>query len=401
MKVMSLKVSEFRGIDAAEVHPNGKSVEVLGKNGAGKTSVIESLRLALWGGRADAAVRIGAEAAEVEVDVGEHIVRYRVTDAGPKLEVRNRDGTKRAKPAEFMRSLVGSEVAADPLAIGRMSRDEQVSEITRLLNVDIAPIIAERKRVFDERTETKRRLDAQRAALSTFGAAAEVEALPKETPDRAALLDAHKAAIEKGRARESWERAIKERQDRVAVIIEASKRLQDEHARLVVEIADAIDSEPEMAAAEVESATQGLVEYGKIEALVDKRKLFEATSAVVAGLEGVVAGLTTKLAEIDDHRREVVTHAARGIEGLELREDGAYLGGVPFGKVNLARRLEVGVDLALLANPKLKVILVDEGSELDADARDQLFAIAMRRDAQVWIARVVDHDALTFEVRGE
>jgi len=70
MRVISLRAENFKRLQAVEIHPDGAVIEVRGRNGQGKSSLLDSICAALGG--ADVApkkpIREGADRAEIVVD---------------------------------------------------------------------------------------------------------------------------------------------------------------------------------------------------------------------------------------------------------------------------------------------------------------------------------------------
>jgi hypothetical protein len=62
--------------------------------------------------------------------------------------------------------------------------------------------------------------------------------------------------------------------------------------------------------------------------------------------------------------------------------------GIPFIQGSAAEQLRVSMAIAMASNPKLKVILIRDGSLLDADNLKVIEEMARDKDFQVWIEAV-------------
>ena len=73
MKIINLQAENVKRLSAVEIAPDGNLVEITGRNGAGKTSVLDSIWWALAGASTHQAepIRRGAEAARIRLDLGE------------------------------------------------------------------------------------------------------------------------------------------------------------------------------------------------------------------------------------------------------------------------------------------------------------------------------------------
>jgi recombinational DNA repair ATPase RecF len=85
MKIVGLQAENFKRLRAISIHPNGDPlVRIVGKNAQGKTSALDCISAALGGERLcpDEPIRRGAETADIQIDLGDLVVRRRVTAAG-------------------------------------------------------------------------------------------------------------------------------------------------------------------------------------------------------------------------------------------------------------------------------------------------------------------------------
>jgi hypothetical protein len=88
-------------------------------------------------------------------------------------------------------------------------------------------------------------------------------------------------------------------------------------------------------------------------------------------------------------KRKKITEAAYPIPGLMFdTAGGVVLNGIPFEQCSSAEQLRVSVAIGLALNPKLKVLLIRDGSLLDDDSLREIQAIAEKADAQIWMERV-------------
>ena len=115
LHVSHLKISNILGIDALEFSPEGFN-EIRGKNGEGKTSVLEAIKAATGQGHDATLLRKGSTEGEVVLvlDNGAEI-KKRVTDLRSTTSITDADGRKVTRPAEFMKSLVDS-LSVNPVA---------------------------------------------------------------------------------------------------------------------------------------------------------------------------------------------------------------------------------------------------------------------------------------------
>ena len=77
-----------------------------------------------------------------------------------------------------------------------------------------------------------------------------------------------------------------------------------------------------------------------------------------------------------------------GLSGLEIREEGLFHNDLPLSQASGMRQLLLSTRIAMAANPKLKVICIDEGDRLDQEAVEKLESLARAAGYQVWMTGV-------------
>ncbi len=100
--------------------------------------------------------------------------------------------------------------------------------------------------------------------------------------------------------------------------------------------------------------------------------------------------LTRKIEEIDAAKAKTLGEAKFPIQGLAFDENAVTFRGLPFDQASSAEQLAVSVAMGLALNPKLKVLLIRDGSLLDEESLALVARMADEAKAQVWIERVGD-----------
>jgi hypothetical protein len=99
--------------------------------------------------------------------------------------------------------------------------------------------------------------------------------------------------------------------------------------------------------------------------------------------------LTIAIAGIDKRAEEAIA-ASKLPAGLSLDAENklVMLRGRPLAEAGTANKIIASVEVGMALNPDLRVMMIDEGSELDSEHMAMLEEIASARDYQVWVARV-------------
>lgn len=109
--------------------------------------------------------------------------------------------------------------------------------------------------------------------------------------------------------------------------------------------------------------------------------------------ERQVESLTSAIEAIDAQKAEQLAAAQFPVPGLGFDETGPTLNGIPLEQASQAERLRVSVAIGAALNPRVKVMLVRDGSLLDEESMRLLAELAEETGSQLWVERVGDGDA--------
>lgn len=389
MKIQKLNIERFKRIFEVEITPRGNTIEICGRNGQGKSSILDAIWLTLSGSSAAKTsgttkpVRDGEKDAVVRLDLGDIVVTRRWTAEGKStLTVESAAGKKFSSPQALLDTLVGG-LAFDPLAFSRMSSKEQRTALLNLVKLDIDPdaIDAKYKGLYDERTIINRQHKNFLSAL------AELETPAAETPTTELSVSDQLRKLDEARRQKA---EIEGKQAKLADLRERMKRLQAELEGVVAE-GKALAAEvrqavtPDVMAMEksvlaIDEANKRIREKQKYADLVVRAETEEKKSV----------SITKQLEELERAKREAFANAKMPIEGLSFDEDGVLFGGVPFRQCSSAEQMKVCIAIAAALNPKIRVILVKDASLLDDESMELVNKMAEGLDIQVWLERVSD-----------
>lgn len=421
MNIIQLTAENVKRLKAVTIKPDGNIVVIAGQNGAGKSSVLDSIQYALGGDPEDKMpVRRGEEKAKVVVDLGDLIVKRTFTAAGgTALTVTNADGIKQSTPQAILDKLVG-KLTFDPLAFAHLSergkpgREEQANILRGLVGLDFTKTDSERQKLYDERTAVNREAKALEARMAAMP---KHDGIPDSEVSTADILAEQEKAARQNQANESIRRQAADAQTAVdrarqqaentaqqMVRVENEiKRLQGELSKLselsgqqatLVSAEQATAKEWALKAAEVRDIDLAPFRTRATEAESLNRKVRENRLRVeVVGQYKAKAGqaetLGQKIDKLDADKRHAIAAAKFPIPGLSFdTAGGVTLAGIPFEQCSTAEQLKVSVAIGLALNPKLRVLLIRDGSLLDQGNLEVITKMAQDAKAQVWIERV-------------
>lgn len=384
LTITRLEVENIKRIKVVKMTPEGGLVIVGGQNDQGKSSLTDAIRMLLGGEKMvpDTAVRHGESDAHVIGHLGDELIVERHFVAGGKstLVVKDTDGRKMSSPQTILNKLY-TALSFDPLAFAaEKNLQRQAKMLQDALGLDFTDVDHRRKTAYDERTiahRFERDTEGRLRGMIFHLDAPKDEVSTAELVAKASAVEAHKA--KRARAEEAVKRAQSD-VDRIKLELERA----EDTLRLRKQDFDAI---PEPESLDVSAELQGL------EAVNRKVRENKAHADVKDQLQGAreeVARLDRLIEECDAEKADAIASAQFPVDGLSFRsEDGAILlNGFPLDQAAESQRIRLSVAIGFAMNPRLKVLLVRQGSELDSRALRLLAELAAEHEGQVWIERV-------------
>jgi DNA repair exonuclease SbcCD ATPase subunit len=411
MRVIGLKVQDFKRIRVIDITPNEFVNRISGGNGSGKTSVLDAIEVCLRGTRnvPSKPVRKGASKAIIEIDLGEWIVRRTFSEGGSKngfLTVEPKDGKSRLQgPQEFLNKLVGPN-SFDPLEFIRMEPEEQFKTLYKIVLPDVDPnsLDIEKNPDYLKRRELKKEIKA----LETRRDAIQIpDNLPMEKRDEAKLLKElgevgeHNARIERTkRQREEIQRKADETDDSIAAKVERIEALRAQVKQMEADVKEdkaivagtrkTIEKwEPLPEPKNSAHYTQAITEARILNAAIDKRGQRDELQKEIDGITKRVDSLSTALDEHEANQTKAIEEAKFPIPGLAFGNQEVIFEGIPFTQVSNADQIRASVAIGMADNPQLRVMRIKDGSLLDNASMKVISEMCMSEDFQLF-CEIVD-----------
>lgn len=409
MKIVALQAENIKKLVAVEIRPNGNLVEITGKNGQGKTSVLDAIWWA-FGGVSNvqaAPIRKGQTEARIRLDLGEIIVTRKFKDNDgtiiSSITVENAEGARFGSPQTMLDNLLG-KLSFDPLAFARMNPRAQFDTLKMFVpGVDFNAIEDQNTLDYARRTDLNRR--AKEATIAADRIAVRPDT-PDELVDEVNLIGEmeaagkHNAEIENRKARrEDFKNQLTRKVDAVGVlkhqIEEAKKRLNELEAASEAAITEIeamgkqLDSAPQLPAP-IDTAIirQHIANAKATNEQVQLQSAQKKLRKVAADLESEAKTLTQRMEARTADKMAAIADAKLPVEGISFGDGEIYLNGIQFVQASDAEQLRASIAIAIALNPTLKVIRVRDGSLLDEDSMKILAEMADAKDYQIWVERV-------------
>lgn len=449
MKLSQVKISNILGIESLEIEP-GKITKISGKNGTGKTSVIEAIRAALKGGHEATLLRTGQEKGEIVLVLENGMtVTKTITPDGSTTKLIHPEYGKVAKPMQYVEKLADA-LSVNPIDFINCKASDRAEFLLGAIPLDLdekkigeilAPFASELRatprpgihalkaleeiedKVFSFRTDVNRALKEKNATIEQLSAS-----LPAKMPDGNTKAEINQLTLKldvlagEGHA---MERVQTEKRD-AAILSEseaASKKEKDlltEKQRKIDEINDWYDQESgkireayedkrrefmaecEKALKEFEAVALPQIEEMKVkittlrEAAEHEQKHLN-TKGVVDGMKSAAEKLKAKadqltaaLGALNEYKLSLVKNIP--IPNIQITKGEIFRDGVAYERLNTAQQVQIAVALSEMRAKDLGLVCLDGAECLDAETMTALEAELDKAGLQAIMTQVTDQE---------
>lgn len=421
MKLLSVSVRNILKIQEADLSTEGHSLFLVGgKNASGKTSSLTAVLLALCGKRdfdwPDLVLRDGENVGTVTLklsgdpdlheDVGLTVEltlrRKRTGQVVEEFRILDSTGEEAAEPRTLLKRLYSLR-GFDPLSFERSKPTDKAKLLRELLGLDFTELDDDYRDCFQERTLVNRDGVIKAAELAAI-------VVPDGTPDEALSVSDLFAELEESRSINARIEANENDTTKALVAIcqeEAALEAEEEKLRTRMIAIDIrrkeIDSQMDAKQAAVDEAKAApridvaaiaakATSAGDINRAVEVKRRHYHLSAVLAGLRGRSQQLTDGLKEIEKAKQNRMELAAWPLPGMSLDDSGVMMHGLPFEQASKAQRVLASVRVGMALNPKLRLLICQDGNDLDDETMAALDAALIENDFQM-LLEVVTRNA--------
>jgi DNA repair exonuclease SbcCD ATPase subunit len=391
MRIIHLHSENVKRIKAIDITPESDIIVLSGKNGEGKTSVLDSIWLALQYRAASKGtptpLRAGEDKGFVTIDLDDYIVTRRFTEKSTTLEVRTPDGSKITSPQKLLDGLIG-DLSFDPWEFSRKNEKEQRQMIGDVLfaitdgEVDLAAFEIRQKEIAEKRTEANREKKRLETLLTNMRPPTAQEPTEEKSAEQ---LTSQIAAATKQRA--ELDRSVAHIQELQIRILKLEEELKQTREQLKA-AEDHVASIPSVP--DIDAMTAQLEELEKYNRRAREVQEYKKTRSALDDVVAEVQGYNDKLELISIEKDEALEDSPLPVTGLRVTPDGIMVLNeddelVPFCQASAAQRLRYSLGIAMAANPTLRVIRIADGSLLDDESMDIVKQMAQDKDFQVWV----------------
>jgi len=397
MKVIELLVENFMGIKAVLIKPDTNVIRIEGKNGEGKSSLINSIYVACGGKEEipENPIRNGETDARIRVDLKDIIVTRKFTENGTYLEVTSPDGRARySRPQEMLDALF-TKVSFDPQNFIDMKPAERRTHLLNLTGQKekIETIEADRKRIYDSRTLVNRDVANLKGKLSdapidedieeikVSDLMAELEAAGKEDAGKESLkIDCENYEDNISTSTETINETIAQ----IECLKESIKVLNADIDRLSKELVltrEEYDNLPASRVPDVKAQIANVETHNAhVRKIMDARELQNE----LKDREVEADTMTAEIKKLDDEKVKILADSNLPFENLTFEGDVMLIDNIPFDSRSTSEKIKASLAIGIAQNPKLRVLRIKNYAEFDEDSQALVEAFAEEHDIQIW-----------------
>ncbi len=423
MKILNLKSENIKGVKVIDITPRDDMVIISGRNGAGKSSALDSIWYAMeWKAGSKGTpmpIRKGEKQASVKLTLCEDLTEEQIeqgiepkplfivyrnwTDKGNTyLKVTNAEGLTYDTPQKLLDGFIGY-LSFDPREFARMDGKAQRDLLIKITGFDVAGIegkIAELRE--------QRRLQGHKVKLLS-GEREEItiEDLPNIPINPSALSDKYDQAVNNNNTIKTGEeklsnnkitisnntKKIEELKKEIEDIANETLEIEKNNKKIEKWLSENKPINTDVIKQEISQA------YTINEQIMAKKRNEEADrkqKEAQSVYDGFTQGIEGKLAELEDGLKKSWSKIPD--QKLSLTETGIAYNGIPYSQISFSEQLRIAMKIAMALNTKLRVIRISDYSLLDEESKKTIRQMSKDGNYQVWAEEVDDTGEVGFVI---
>lgn len=422
LKILQAEVTNFKNIDHKLIEFEGRSAMILGKNGSGKSSLIQALTCAINSKMIPSkAIQEGEERATILVKVGGVLhgeyreynidMHFSEKDQKGRLVLTDKDGGKIPGGKSMVKSIVGN-VGFDILEFinlgltseGKVSDPgvkKQIEILKQFLPAEIQKELmdldVERKTVYDERIEINRDIKSNQAKLKDAQMdPEEIEKYAEEKDGSTIVTQMEKMGEDISR----YDKVVEGIKNKKESMEDKEKYIDDLKKELAKKEEELSETKKQIEAGErwlegrkrpsAESLNAQLKEINDHNDQHKKVEELKGFDQKVKELTVEADGKTERYQQIDIDKMEIFKANPLPVKGLTFSEDEILYNGLPFNENQhpSSTIIGVGLKIAMGMNPNLRLLIIKDGSLLDQKTLNYILKLVDKKGYQAFVEMV-------------
>lgn len=425
--IISIHAENVKRLKCVDIAPGDGvgAITIGGKNGAGKSSVLDAIQMALAGGKSIPPDPINADAVARGRETGEPakmtivatlsnglVVKRSRRDGGKDyLEIVGADGASYRSPQAILDAMIG-DLCFDPLAFTLMPPRDKRATLMTVARLDFTQGDADKATLREALRDAEASMKACEQSIASIKVGT-----PPEIKDITEMVAAYDRATATAKEHDRLHNNVERARDALA----ASERARDQSFKRIEELEamlakaredhGVLTKESSARSQAMSDAKEALRLAGSttpdlnvMRATIDRARDDNRTAEIMnkdierrqafiikhGELEQSVSDIKEAIKAIEQERVTRLQETKYPVDGLGLSDDGLTYNGRPLEQASQAEQLRVSVAMSLAMKPDLRVMLVRQGALLDNEHLELLSQMAADAGAQVWVERVGD-----------
>lgn len=393
MKLTLIEITNLKRLKAVRLEPSDKGLTVIGgRNGQGKTSVLDGIAYALGGEkfRPTSLKRDGAIAeTKIHIETDDGIVIER-KGKNASLSVYDSTGTKRGQ--QLIDTLI-SKLAIDLPKFLNSSDKDKADILLQILGIGdkLDQFDREIKAKFDTRTAVGRQADQKQKAANDMPYHEDV---PEEPVSVKKLIDEQQAILARNGIKEEHRRELEANKSERVRLVKEYDRLVSEVERLkeqIKHIEKKIDdaSSEDFTLESTAALEEQIAKHEETNRKVAENKAKTERENEAADLHDQYDALTEEIEKLRADRLALLRDADLPFPGLSVNDEGCLtLNGKAWDCMSGSQQMIVGTAIASRLNPSCRFVLLDKLEQLDLETLEDFDKWLVENDLQALATRV-------------
>ena len=432
-RIDEVNIKNFKNLKTIELSIDGRSFYISGKNGRGKSSLIQALQIPFDADMLPVEpISVGEDKASISIKVSgimygqdaKRVYRLDVTFTPSakcgNIKIFNDKDEEVSKTRSFVDGLFNA-ISFDILSFLKMKPAAQVQELRSLLPKEfldeIDQLDTDRKKKFDARAYKNTRAKELEGSLKTHGYS-EAEVKKYLQPMDVEQLNADIEVIRKKEVDyDMVERGVLDREQRMVRLDEEEK---DIHEQIEALKAKLVELEKVRAVTDVElkkgrtyldkhvrpdatELTDRMAEAAKHNEHHNILKVYKEKMKELADAKEESETLSREIKDIDAKKVKMFSHQDVPVKGLTFTQDAVLFEGLPLdeNQVERSRLIKISAEIAMAINKRLKVIFIQDASLLDKESIKYLRELCEEKDYQLIMEIVSDNPEVDIQFMEE
>ena len=431
IKILSLVVENFKNIEKTEVDFAGRSAIIIGKNGAGKSSLIQAICSPIDSNYIPAKpIKKGEERGSIELTIGGNLngedetytlgLYFSDKHKKGRITISNSDGETVSGGKKLIEEIdgnIGFDIqefinlgVTSNGSISKPGTQEQIEILKGLMPRDILKqmhdLDVEYEEDYTSRADVNREVLHAKAKLEGHEYSQEELDYYKEAKDTKEIVS-KMSNIEK--ELENFNRVksgVETLFDSIPLDQEDLLTLKEKVEALEIKIKEDQEKFKKGVAwldgkikPSIETLNDELSDANQHNDKVKEIKELEVSQIAIRELQTSSETKTKRLEAIKKEKKDIFASSPLPVKDLTFDDEGIYFKGLPFVESQhpTSTVIAIGAKIAMALNPNLRMLVIKDGSLLDKKTLKWLIGICEKENYQLFIEKVADNEEVEIE----